>query len=42
MRRAEVKFMAGIFIRLRMGPLLDSCEHDNEPLDSTKSGEFIA
>jgi hypothetical protein len=23
-----------IFIRLRMGPLVDCCEHDNEPADS--------
>jgi hypothetical protein len=27
-----------IFIRLRIGPMVDTCEHDNERLDSWRIG----
>jgi hypothetical protein len=38
----RLNVIAGIFIRLRIGPVIESCEHHNEPLDSTKAGEFIS
>jgi hypothetical protein len=31
-----------IFIRLKIGPVVDFCEHDNELLDSTIAGELIS